>query len=231
MIRRTPCRCWPSVGQVRGHGALTRTNTIFCEDPFATGAPNHRAFSAGYVSQRQSIFRVLASGARNWREKRAECAFCRWPARRRLLAERQGDRCRNHRAFGRDFGALEPTPRGSTRVAIEYARLRPDSRHVATLPVGDSARTISGHRALDCCAVLGAVKAASLRFAAAFRGASGLDRASAQRRMALAGWPRAFAQEHGLCSYLPSGESRGILSCQWSADLRIDLAAHGRMKS
>jgi len=38
-----------------------------------------------------------------------------------------------------------------------------------------------GHHALKRDAVLGAVKAASLRSAAAFRGASGLDRACAQR--------------------------------------------------
>jgi len=53
-----------------------------------------------------------------------------------------------------------------------------------SLPVDNSAPNIRGHHALDCCAVLVAVKAASLRSAAAFRGASGLDRASAQRRMA-----------------------------------------------
>ena len=38
-----------------------------------------------------------------------------------------------------------------------------------------------GYHTLECRAVLGAVKAASLRSAAAFRGASGLDRACAQR--------------------------------------------------
>ena len=38
-----------------------------------------------------------------------------------------------------------------------------------------------GHQAVECGAVLGAVKAASLRSAAAFRGASGLDLACAQR--------------------------------------------------
>ena len=38
-----------------------------------------------------------------------------------------------------------------------------------------------GHHAVKYRAVLGAVKAASLRSAAAFRGASGLDRACAQR--------------------------------------------------
>ena len=53
---------------------------------------------------------------------------------------------------------------------------------------------ICGHHVLDCCAVLSAVKAASLRSAAAFRGASGLDRASAQRRMAIARWPRRFRE-------------------------------------
>src|SRR5205823_6043623 len=137
-------------------------------------------------SQWQSIFRVLAPGAQPWREKRAECAFCRWPARRRLHGERRGDRCRNHRPFGRDFGTLEPTPRGSARVAIECARLPPDSRHVVTLSVRRFRTEGGGYHALDCCAVLGAIKAASLRSAAAFRGASGLDRASAQRRMALA---------------------------------------------
>ena len=40
---------------------------------------------------------------------------------------------------------------------------------------------LRGHHTLDCGAVLGAVKAASLRSAAACRGASGLDRACAQR--------------------------------------------------
>jgi hypothetical protein len=38
-----------------------------------------------------------------------------------------------------------------------------------------------GHHAFNHAAVLSAVKAASLRSAAAFRGASGLDRACAQR--------------------------------------------------
>ena len=42
-------------------------------------------------------------------------------------------------------------------------------------------RSIRGHHAFNHAAVLGAVKAASLRSAAAFRGASGLDRACAQR--------------------------------------------------
>jgi hypothetical protein len=41
---------------------------------------------------------------------------------------------------------------------------------------------IHSHHALECLAVLGAVKAASLRSAGAFRAASGLDRASAQRK-------------------------------------------------
>ncbi len=38
-----------------------------------------------------------------------------------------------------------------------------------------------GHHACEYVAVLGAIKAASLRSAAPFRGASGLDRACAQR--------------------------------------------------
>lgn len=37
------------------------------------------------------------------------------------------------------------------------------------------------HHIVECCAVLGAVKASSLRSDAAFRGASDLDHASAQR--------------------------------------------------
>jgi hypothetical protein len=53
-----------------------------------------------------------------------------------------------------------------------------------SLPVDNSAPNVGSHHALDCCAVLVAVKAASLRSAAAFRGASGFDRASAQQRMA-----------------------------------------------
>jgi hypothetical protein len=51
-------------------------------------------------------------------------------------------------------------------------------------PTVSVAKKYGYRHALDCCAVLGAVKAASLRSAAAFRGASGLDRASAQRRLA-----------------------------------------------
>jgi hypothetical protein len=43
-------------------------------------------------------------------------------------------------------------------------------------------RSIRGHHAFNHAAVLSAVKAASLRSAAAFRGASGLDRACAQPR-------------------------------------------------
>jgi hypothetical protein len=42
-------------------------------------------------------------------------------------------------------------------------------------------RSIRGHHVFNHAAVLSAVKAASLRSAAAFRGASGLDRACAQR--------------------------------------------------
>jgi hypothetical protein len=47
-------------------------------------------------------------------------------------------------------------------------------------------RSIRGHHAFNHAAVLSAVKAASLRSAAAFRGASGLDRACAQRNIAVA---------------------------------------------
>jgi len=43
-------------------------------------------------------------------------------------------------------------------------------------------RSIGGHHAFNHAAVLGAVKAASLRSSGAFRAASGLDRACAQRR-------------------------------------------------
>ena len=46
-------------------------------------------------------------------------------------------------------------------------------------------RFIRGHHALECRVGLGAVKAASLRSAAAFRGASGLDRACAQRAVCI----------------------------------------------
>jgi hypothetical protein len=61
------------------------------------------------------------------------------------------------------------------------------TRAIAVFPPADSAVKAYGyHHALDCCAALGAVKAASLRSAAAFRGASGLDRAFAQRPIALA---------------------------------------------
>jgi hypothetical protein len=42
-------------------------------------------------------------------------------------------------------------------------------------------RSIRGHHAFNHAAVLSAVKVASLRFDAAFRGASDLDRACAQR--------------------------------------------------
>ena len=206
----------PRVSALFRRAPLTRTNAIFCQDSFAIGAPNERAFSAGYVSQGQSIFRVLAPGAQNWREKRrvrllpmACSSSTTRRAARRSGVEITAPSAVTSERLNRLLADLHESPLN----AHDYLPIRAD---VVTLSVGDSHRrpaAIITHWIVSLCSAPSRPRrSAPPPRSAALRALTAPPRSDGGR---LRDGRALFAQEHGRRSYLLWAASRGILSCQW----------------